>query len=203
MILIINHLLNCLLFYVVQKLVRIWIRCACKHKILPHHDAETVANIEEIIRRIDAAAPHTKHIEMSRHTFRQQFDSLFSRHPCLDHLLWNVIRTFYINFLSVHLKIHSASDAVRFFYKLNLTNSCHNFFSINEFGILINLDFKIRHVLFTHLVRPPKIGIFQLKRYLHKVFSFRKDNLLCKFSAIMLHHEFQLMFAITGNLDVC
>ena len=51
--------------YIIDKLISIRICRTCEHKILPYQDTETVAYFKEIIRRIDSAAPDTKHIHVS------------------------------------------------------------------------------------------------------------------------------------------
>ena len=67
---------------------------------------------------------------------------------------------------------------------------------VNEFIIFINLDHKIRHLLLTHLIGPPEVGVFQLKRNFEKRLVVRKDKVFCKLNAVFEDHKLQLMFAI-------
>ena len=143
-----NHLLGSLLFHVIQKFIGIWISCACEHEILPHHDAEAVAHIEEIIWRIDASAPYPEHIEMSRHAFSLQLDCLIFRHPRLNHLLRNVVGAFDVYLFAVHLEIQGASDAVGLFDEFYLTNSSFNFLSINKFVVFKKYSLNISITFF-------------------------------------------------------
>ena len=41
-----------------------WIRCTCKHEVLPHQHADFIAMLIEAVMLIDSAAPHPQHIEV-------------------------------------------------------------------------------------------------------------------------------------------
>ena len=91
---------------------------SCIHEILPNQDAQRVADVEEIIRRINAAAPNAQHVEMRIFGLTKQLQRVVGIDPGLNHLLGDIVGAFGIEWHAVHLEIERPPDAVRLIHHL-------------------------------------------------------------------------------------
>ena len=78
--------------------VRLKLRCqfinrACKHKVLPYHQAQLVTEIEEPVFRIIAASPDTYCIKVRSFTLKKQFSGTLSGCSLKQIILRNIVRT--------------------------------------------------------------------------------------------------------------
>ena len=102
------------------------------HEVLPNQDTIFVAKREKVVRRINAAAPHTQHIEMSVFGLLQETNRMVNIIPGLNHLLWNIVRAFGKEWHTVHLKIECPPDAVGFIHHLKGFNTRPYFLEIQN-----------------------------------------------------------------------
>ena len=126
------HLLLRLDSGIFEESLIVGIHRSCIHEILPDQDAIFVTKREKVVGRINAAAPHAQHVEMSVFGLLQETNRMINIIPGLDHLLRNIVRAFGKEWHTVHLKIERPPDAVGFIHHLKGFNTRPYFLEIQN-----------------------------------------------------------------------
>ena len=113
------------------------------HEVFPNQDAQRVTDVEEIVRRINAATPHAQHVEMRVFGRLEQTQGVVGIRPCLNHFLRDIIRALGIERHAIHLEIESATDAVRLIDHLESADARLDPFGIQHFLTSIQDNLKI------------------------------------------------------------
>ena len=88
---------------VAGKVLRQIVHGAGEHKVLPHHQAQLVADVIKLVAGIIAAAPHPHAVEVGGHALLQQLAGTLGRHAGEDVVFGDVVGAHGEDFHAVHL----------------------------------------------------------------------------------------------------
>ena len=152
-----------LFFGVVQKVLVVRIHGSRIHEILPDQKAQGVANVEEILRGIDPAAPDTEHVEMRLLRGQQQAQGLVMVDPGLHHLLRDIVGTFGIQGHAIHLEVKREAFLIGLLHHPQSLDTSTYPLGVQYFVITFQHHLEIIKRLFAHLVGPPQVRLVDRK----------------------------------------